>query len=410
MSKADIATGTSPGQTAASSAMNYFCNISTVLSAPSMACGIGSSALPLQQLSPQSAMQAESVAITSPYSFIKTLNKQAQKRGDCQQSNKDGESPDCENWSSSGGSSAYGFIGPFGIMFSGGGGFGDRETTTDQTGFNIDMRQANLMIDYMVNQDLTVGFAFNYVSADRRLGLNSGNLNSDSYRFAPFLSFRPTPNSYITAMGGYARVDFDSVRKVSPFVDTFNNLHSLTDARATYGADEYFASLGAGYTWRMGPWSLRTYGRGDYNHMTIGSFRESGGVDVASDNTAYTLSVNGQSILSVTSTLGAELSYAISTTVLPAVVIPTLHAEWVHEFKNGARQTQATFLAADDFGNRDSSSSSILVQGSERNWANLGFGLQMIFPRAIVGFVNYETLFIENASNQTVTGGIRVSF
>ncbi|MGR8929901.1 MAG: autotransporter outer membrane beta-barrel domain-containing protein [Gammaproteobacteria bacterium] len=394
-STADIGNGTSPGQTAAAVAMNQFC---ANLGFASLACDVLGSPLQLQQLSPQSAMQSESLAITSPYQFIRGVNGHAQKRSDCEGKDEKHRRRECENWDS-GGNSAFGFIGPLGVSISGGGGFGDRETSENQTGFNIDTRQANLIIDYAFMPNLIGGFAFNYVGADRTLGLNSGTLNSDSYRFSPFITYRPTPNSYITAMGGYARVDFDSTRRVTPLGN-----HILTDAKASYGANEYFASLGAGYTWRIASWSIRAYGRGDYNHMTIGGFHESGGKDV--DNSAYTVSTSGQSMLSVTSTLGAELSYVVGTTLFPAVFVPKLYAEWVHEFQNGARQVPTAFHA----NNLTPQASSIAVEGSERNWANLGFGVQMIFPRAIVGFVNYETLFIENGANQQVTGGIRLSF
>jgi hypothetical protein len=426
-----IATGTvsstngSPGQIASFSAMSTFCGggagtngLGAIDSSSSLACeltlGTPANFLQMQQLSSQAAIQSETLSITSPYQFIRSVNQQAQKLRDCQSSDKQQDGAknrrtEC-NDTSGGGSSAdaYGFIGPFGVSISGGGGFGDRDSAVGQTGFKIDTRQANLIIDYPFTRGLIGGFAFNYVSADRTLGLDSGTLNSDSYRFAPFLSYMPTPNSYITAMGGYARVDFDSTRKVSPFTGSFGS-HTLTDANASYGANEFFASLGAGYTWRMDAWSLRGYGRGDYNHLSIGSFQESGGVD-SLDGISYANNVNGQSILSATSTLGAELSYAFSTNTLAAVVIPRLHAEWVHEFKNSGRQSQTTYNATDIIGPVSPQLQSIAVAGTERNWANLGFGLQMLFPHAIVGYLNYDTLFIENASNQTVSGGIRVNF
>lgn len=418
---ADIATGTSPGQLASFAAMSQICtNLNTSSSGlGSLACNLTSSGpasfVAAQQNSPQSAMQAETLSITSPYQFIRSVNRQAQKLRDCEPSERqrDGAKkrrPECDgNWNSGGGSSAdaYSFIGPFGVSFSGGGGFGDQDTT-NQTGFKINTRQANLIIDYPFTRELTGGFAFNYAGADRALGLSSGSLNSDSYRFAPFLNYTPTPESYVTVMGGYARVDFDSTRKVSPFAGSM-----LTDAKANYGANEYFASLATGYTHRFGPWSLRGYGRGDYNHLNIGSFQESGALDTNDNNRSYALKVDGQSMLSATSTLGAELSYAIRTSTLAAVIIPRLHAEWVHEFKNNGRQTQATFnRVTDNAGNLIDpvSTGPIAVAGSERNWANLGFGLQMLFPHAIVGYLNYDTLFIQNAGNQTVSGGIRVNF
>jgi uncharacterized protein with beta-barrel porin domain len=435
-----IATGTidprnlasaSPGQQASFIALQDICTNSNFSNDASFACsltggGIFSTAgaaannsLQLQQFSPQAAMQSESIAITSPYQFIRNVNQQVQKLRDCQSSEKQQDTTKKRNSDcyikSGGGSSpdAYTFIGPFGVSFSGGGGFGDRDNSEGQTGFKIDTRQANLMIDYAFNQVLTAGFAFNYLSTDRTLGLNSGTLNSDSYRFAPFLSYTPTSNSYVTLMGGYAVVDFDSTRSVSPVTNTNNVNNKVTitfsDATAKYNADQFFASLGAGYTHRMGSWSLRGYGRADYNHNHISSFRESGGI---AGNFSYTNTVNGQSILSATTTLGAELSYAFSTRTLAAVIIPKLHAEWVHEFKNNGRQNQTVFNGnkLDGTSSLSANPSTISVAGPERNWANVGFGVQMLFPHAIVGYLNYDTLFIENASNQTVSGGFRINF
>ena len=414
----------SPGQQASIDAMQNICG-QPGMSSTSLACSLtgagafssfsvfpasfaDNNSLGFQQLSPQSAMQAESISITSPYKFIRSVSQQVQKLKDCEPGENDTKkrSPECGGGS---GSDAYGFIGPFGVSFSGGGGFGDRDNSVGQTGFNIDTRQANLIIDYPFAQDLIGGFSFGYLGTDRKLGLASGSLDSDSYRFAPFLSYTPTPDSYVTLMGGYARVDFNSTRSVSTSTNGATTI-TVSDATANYGADQFFASLGGGYTHRMGAWSLRGYGRGDYSHSSIESFQESGAI--ASDGFSYANKVNGQSILSATSTLGAELSYAFSTTTLAAVVIPKLHAEWVHEFKNSGRQIQTTYNAnkLDGTASFSADTSSIAVAGPERNWANLGFGLQMLFPHAIVGYLNYDTLFIENASNQTVSGGVRVNF
>jgi uncharacterized protein with beta-barrel porin domain len=414
----------SAGQQASFAAMQQICENSN--SDASLACSLtgngiysafnggggaaADNSLQLQQFSPQAAMQAESIAITSPYQFIRGVNKRLQERRES------------SGYSRSGGgassSDAYGFIGPFGVSFSGGGGFGDKNSSTGQTGFKIDTRQANLIIDYSFTSKLTGGFSFGYLGTDRSLGLASGSLDSDSYRFAPFLSYTPTSNSYVTLLGGYALVDFNSRRSVSSVTNTAvanfgNGIESrsvtipFSDATAKYNADQFFASLGAGYTHRVGAWSLRGYGRGDYSHTHTSDFKESGAV---AGDYSYANTINGQSMLSATSTLGTELSYAISTNTLAAVVIPKLYAEWVHEFENSGRQAQTTYNAFKNGTLVAFSPQSITVAGPERNWANVGFGIQMLFPHAIVGYLNYDTLFIQNASNQTVSGGVRVNF
>lgn len=145
--------------------------------------------------------------------------------------------------------------------------------------------------------------------------------------------------------------------------------------------------------------------------MNIGGIQESGGLLNDTDGYSFTNQANRQSILSVTSTLGAELSYAFSTTTLAAVIIPKIHAEWVHEYENGARQLNTNYIAASS--NTKpwvASPQSITIAGPVRDWANLGVGVQMQFPHAIVGYLNYDTLFIQDASNQSVSGGVRINF
>lgn len=302
---------------------------------------------------------------------------------------------------------AYGFVGPFGISISGGGGFGNRDNAQGQTGFKLDTRQANLLIDYSFNQKLIGGFSFGYLGTDRNMKLDGGGLNSDSYRFAPFLLFRPTANSYLNLMGSYALVNYDSTRSVPN--SNINGVNvTFGDAKAKYDANQFFVSLGGGYTVTLKDgWSLRGYGRGDYIHTDIESFQERGGLttDNLGNSSSFTNRVNGQNIRSVTSTVGAELSHAISSRTLAAVIIPSLRAEWVHEFENDGREIGASMVDP-----TTSSFRSITVAGPQRNWGNLGFGLQMLLPRAIVGYVNYQRLIIKHASNNIISGGIRMNF
>ena len=122
----------------------------------------------------------------------------------------------------------------------------------------------------------------------------------------------------------------------------------------------------------------------------------------ASGNVA--LNVNSQNFDSAASTLGLEVSHAFNTNTIAAVVIPSLIAEWVHEYENSSRTVNSSFID----GNQ--ALGPITTAGPIRDWANLGVGLQMQFPQNFVGFLNYEALFIQDGSNQIVSGGLRMSF
>jgi uncharacterized protein with beta-barrel porin domain len=383
----------------------------------SIACTLsaGVDGITAQNLSPQAAIQAETIAITSPYQFIRSINDGMQLimagRTSAGVGNFSGQTRPSlflmrtfATVGSTPSASAYGFIGPFGVLFSGGGNFGNQNNAEGQTGFKVDTHQANLMIDYSFNQKLIGGFSFGYLGADRNLNLASGSLSSDSYRFAPFLLFRPTTNSYLNVMGGYVLVNYDSTRSVlSSSGITFNN------ATAKYDADQFFASVGGGYTLAKGGWSLRGYARGDYSHIDIKSFQEKGGLatDQNGNSLSLAMQVNKQNIQSVTSTLGAELSHAISTRTFIPVIIPRLRAEWVHEFENDSRIVRAGFI---DQNGANLTFGSMAVAGPVRNWANLGLGVQMLFARSIVGYVNYDRLIMSHANNNTISGGIRMNF
>ncbi len=119
------------------------------------------------------------------------------------------------------------------------------------------------------------------------------------------------------------------------------------------------------------------------------------------------MQVNGQTMQSVTSTLGAEVSHAISTRTFIPVIIPRLRAEWVHEFENDGRIARAGFI---DQNGANLTFGSMAVAGPVRNWANLGLGVQMLFARSIVGYVNYDRLIMSHANNNIISGGVRINF
>lgn len=393
----------SPGQQFARDAIGDRCTSSGLSSSIPCQLQAGMEGVSAQNFTPQAGIQSETIAITSPYQYISGITERLRRlitggaSANIRSANNQFSSAD-----------AYGFLGSFGISISGGGSFGNRQSAQGQTGFQLDTRQANLIVDYSFNQKLIGGFSFGYLGTDRDLGLVSGSLNSDSYRFAPFLLFRPTANSYLSMMGGYALVNYDSTRRVKQSGNiTFEN------ATARYDADQFFASLSGGYTFTfMDGWNLRGYGRGDYSYTNIESYRESGGLSTDVTTGAqmpWILQVNGQDIHSVTSTVGAELSHAISTRSLAAVIIPSLRAEWVHEFENNGRTIGAGYQG-DGVGATSPTFGQMTIAGPQRNWANLGAGLQILFPRSIVGFVNYHRLVIKHAKNNVISGGIRMNF
>jgi len=357
----------------------------------------GSSAdVAAQQLSPQASMQADSIAISSPYDFVKKINNRIQRINDCDDTNKSAKSrEDCRKKGNGSGDSSN--IGPFGISVSGGGGFGDRNDARGQTGFDINTQHANAILDYRFDEQFAGGLSLGYLHSDRDLNLNSGYLNSDAYRVAPFLVYSPSAKSYVSILAGYSRLEFDSLRNIN--AGLVNGI-TISGAAASYGADQFFTSLGTGYIEQMEWFDLRGFVRGDYSHTEIDGYQETGAAMSSGGNA--TISMNGQTIDSFTTTVGAEISRAFTVPSLYTVFIPRFRAEWVHEFENRSRQIDASLAGIPLIG--------LATAAPERNWLNLATGVQMLLPENITAFVDYEALLIENGSNQIVSGGVKIRF
>ncbi|WFP50102.1 autotransporter outer membrane beta-barrel domain-containing protein [Methylomonas sp. EFPC3] len=363
-------------------------------------CG-SNSGVALQQLSPQAALQADSIAITSPYDFVKKINTRLQRLNDCDAADKTAKDrEDCRK--RGGGSGDASYIGPFGISISGGGGFGDRNNVRGQTGFDVNTQHANAILDYRFDKQFAGGLSLGYLHSDRDLNFNSGYLNSDAYRVAPFLVYSPSSQSYVSVLAGYSRLEFDSLRSVN--ASLANNV-TIGNASASYGADQFFTSLGAGYIEQMEWFNLRGFVRGDYSHTEIDGYTEQGAAVVDGGGAlrgSAPIQMNGQAIDSFTTTVGAELSRAFSVPSLYTVFIPRFRAEWVHEFENRSRQINASLAGT--------VLNPITTGAPERNWVNLATGVQMLLPQNITAFVDYEALLIENGSNQIVSGGVKIQF
>ena len=365
--------------------------------------------LPLQQLSPQSDIQVETTSISSPQVYVKEITQQLgtarqstlQTRASLLPSNARGGAA---------GADGYGFIGPWGISLTGSGSFGDRDTNQGETGFSLNTQDVIGIVDYAISQRVIGGLSVGYVRAQREFDRDSGNLDTEAFRVAPFMHFRPMANSYVNVLVGYSHLDLDSRRLFKPVDSTTPGAGRVTkaDATADFGADQFFFNVGAGYTHNWEALALRGYVQGDFFHLHVDGYTEKGGQAQVGGLPAGlpSLRVSSQDIYSFTSTLGAEVTYAISTHTYAGVIIPHLSVEWVHEFTNQQRTMNAQFQDPA----LTNPSISFRTVGIPRNWGNVGAGIQLMFPYGIVGFIDYKALLQSRTSNHTVAGGVRVSF
>lgn len=284
------------------------------------------------------------------------------------------------NQSATGGGSAadnYLFDGRVGAYFAGGGSFGnvDQNLSLKRTAFDTYNQTGTGAVDYRFNEWAVAGLLFNYTGNQNYLALNAGNLTSDSYRFMPFASFIPFDNAYIDVMAGYG-------------YQTYETRQGYTNS-ANYSSDQALASIDLGYTYPIGAVELTGFAGGSYIGTNVNGYTESG---TGNRVQAYNVS-------SWTSTVGTQVTYAISTKM--GIVQPLMRLEWVHGYN---AQQNIHIISASGL------SVPIPSQLGISDWGNVTAGLQTTLPRGMTAFLNYQGQIMSIGQNNGVMGGLRLEF
>jgi outer membrane lipase/esterase len=296
-----------------------------------------------------------------------------------------------------------------GLFFNGMGTFGDVEDSPNQVGF--DFRSAGITAggDYRFSESLIVGAAFTYLrmESDFNPSLGSsnsrGSLNSDSYSGSIYATYYLPNGFYVDGLGTIGGLNYDSIRNINYTLlnQTNGKLFDSVNSAAVSnpGGKQYVASIGLGYNQNFGGINVSPYLRGNYNRLEVDGFDEQGGAGMA-------VGFGDQTVESVTSVLGAQLSYAVST--VKGVFTPYIHGEWRHEFEDSGRVIPVRFL-----GNTSSPSLTFgtLTDSPDRNYFNLGAGVSATFAHGISGFLNYDTLLgYSRITSHALMAGARFEF
>jgi uncharacterized protein with beta-barrel porin domain len=118
----------------------------------------------------------------------------------------------------------------------------------------------------------------------------------------------------------------------------------------------------------------------------------------------WALAFNDQTVESLTTALGGQVIYALSTNF--AVLVPQLLFEWVHEFLDDGR-----LIAGHYVNDPTQQPLNIRTDGLGENYFNLGVGLSAVFPRGMSAFVYYQTaLALEHITKNDIVLGVRLAF
>ena len=285
-------------------------------------------------------------------------------------------------------------IGRLGIFINGSVSFGDKASSGNEIGFELDTKGLTVGADYRFTDKFIVGGAIGYLDNETDFDGNRGSMDVDGYTLSIYSTYYHDENTYLDAIGSVGWSDFTNRRAVDIGV-------SIPEAEVKGDTDgrKVALSIGGGYDFYHKSFSFGPVARINYINADINSYAE-GSV------TGFELNYDSQNVESLTSILGGQLSYAISTS--NGIFTPQLLFEWAHEFKDDSRFITARFVY-------DTSSTplpfNLATDDPDRDYFNLGAGLSATFAEGKSAFIFYQTnLQREDINLDTISAGLRLTF
>ena len=304
-----------------------------------------------------------------------------------------------------------------GLFVNGGISLGNKDATDKEAGFDFTTLGVTGGVDYRFTNRLVLGLAFGYASNNSDIdktdfvgGRAGGKADTNSYTVSAYGTYYLS-DFYVDGIVSYGWNHYDINRNIIYNILGLNsaqngptsNPNNITvvnqTARGNTDSTQFSFSLGTGYDFSTGGFTFGPSARMNYIKINIDGYRES--INNTDAGFGLSLAFDSQHIVSLTSLLGAQASYAISTGV--GVFLPQVRVAWEHEFEDDSRTITARFIA-------DPANTPIRIptDNPDRDFVNFGVGVSAVFAGGFSAFVDYETVFaLEDVTVHNVTLGVR---
>jgi outer membrane lipase/esterase len=291
-----------------------------------------------------------------------------------------------------------------GVFINGGYGWGNRDATLRQSGFDFDSYGITAGVDYRFTDQFVLGAAFGYGNTDVEIDAQGGTLDTNAYSISLYGSYYPTQAFYIDAIVSGGLNDHDQARSIRYGVaSSAPGGRTLVDQTATaeFDSDQISASLGSGYNFSQNGWTFGPYGRLGYVDVDVDGIRENISNPTA-PGSGLGLAIDEQDFTSFTLTAGGQVTKAIS--MAWGVLAPQFNVEYVHEFANDNDAIAARFL-----GDTSNTTAFLPTDEPDRNFVNLSVGASAVFAKGRSAFIQYQTLLgYKDLESHAIGVGLRL--
>lgn len=297
-------------------------------------------------------------------------------------------------------------------------GFGDHDQTVAEDAFDYDSMSVTTGADYNFGSSV-VGFSFGYdrytADFDQALFVSGGDVEVSGISGSLFAGYF-AEGWTLSGIATYGSLESDVSRRVVYDSANAGCNPSCGAVRTMTGSpDGSYVALGltVGYEWTVGGWGITPSVSGNYRDVDIDGYSEN---DLAGGGLA--LRYDDQSIKSTRSIVGLDFSRPINRSF--GVLVPSVRAEWHHEFEDDPRAVRAKYVLEDSLAVGASSPNnftcaiscfSMLTDQVDADFGVASIGLSAVFPRRLQVYVYYEALLgMSNLSANSIAAGLRGQF
>ncbi|MEM9557803.1 MAG: autotransporter outer membrane beta-barrel domain-containing protein [Acidobacteriota bacterium] len=285
-----------------------------------------------------------------------------------------------------------------GLFVSGALSTGERPLDVDEAGFDLDLDDLMLGVDYRLGEHAVLGGALSVARADAEFFDRGGALEADGEALSLFVQAVWERGVYVQAVAGVGRADLEQTRAI----DLPVALRGRTRYVATGATESDEVSLFAEVGWdRRLRSELEVTGfvRAAWLEATLDAYRESGDPDGA----GLYLEFLEQEIESLQVETGVDLAWPIARPW--GMLTPRLRFSGVRELEGDDRVVRARFLA-------DPRGTLLRLPTAEpdENFFRLGLGLSAQLRGGFAAYLQYDTdLERSDLTLDTLSVGVRLS-
>ncbi len=286
-----------------------------------------------------------------------------------------------------------------GVFVTGGLQLGDKDSTGQSDGFDFDSFGLTVGADYRVTDQFVWGAALGYSNFDADFDTTANTpagegLQSDSLLASLFASFSLPQGLFVDGIATIGTDGYDSTRRIV--------IPGAIDETADgdFDAFHYGVAANVGYDIPVHGFTVTPVARAEYIKADLDGFTETGAG-------ALNLTFGDQNAESLTTNLGVEASYPISTEV--GVFVPSVRAEYVHEYLNDDDGVTVSY-AADNTATKVSAFN-ITTETADSDYGILGAAVAVTVADGWSAFVDYSTVVaLSDFDIHNVNVGFRKQF